>query len=184
MTLTQKTWRVAALASLLLLVTGFRECYKPVTKNQLPTRIRTVAVPAFQNNALRYKIESRFTEAVINEIVRRGRGIRVQGEREGADAVIDGVIKSFTFSGVLLDDRGRSRIFEVTITAAVTVRDQVENRVLYDNQNYVFRGEFEFANDPRSYFNEEDPAVQRLARSFAESIVSVLTNGFGVNQEK
>jgi hypothetical protein len=184
MTLIRKTSRVTALALMLIFVSGFTECYKPVTKNQLPTRIRTVAVPAFQNNALRYKIESRFTEAVINEIVRRGRGIRVQGEREGADAVIDGVIKSFSFSGVLLDDRGRSRIFEVTITAAVTVRDQTENRVLYDNQNYVFRGEFEFANDPRSYFNEEDPAVMRMARSFAESIVSVLVNGFGVNQEK
>lgn len=184
MTLIWKTSRVGALALMLVFVSGFTECYKPVTKNQLPTRIRTVAVPAFQNNALRYKIESRFTEAVINEIVRRGRGIRVQGEREGADAVIDGVIKSFSFSGVLLDDRGRSRIFEVTITAAVTVRDQTENRVLYDNQNYVFRGEFEFANDPRSYFNEEDPAVMRMARSFAESIVSVLVNGFGVNQEK
>jgi hypothetical protein len=180
----RRRWRAAALVLVFAFTSGFRECYKPVTKNQLPTRIRTVAVPAFQNNALRFKIESRFTEAVINEIIRRGRGIRVQGEREGADAVIDGVIKSFTFSGVLLDDRGRSRIFEVTITAAVTVRDQVENRVLYDNQNYVFRGEFEFANDPRSYFNEEDPAVMRMARSFAESIVSVLVNGFGVNQEK
>ena len=180
----RRVWRTVALFSLLIFASGFTECYKPVTKNQLPTRIRTVAVPAFQNNALRYKIESRFTEAVINEIVRRGRGIRVQGEREGADAVIDGVIKSFTFSGVLLDDRGRSRIFEVTITAAVTVRDQVENRVLYDNQNYVFRESFEFANDPRSYFNEEDPAVQRMARSFAESIVSTLVNGFGVNDEK
>jgi hypothetical protein len=184
MTLMPKTLRAVALGCVLVFASGFNECYKPVTKNQLPTRIRTVAIPAFQNNALRYKIESRFTEAVINEVIRRGRGIRVQGEREGADAVIDGVIKSFTFSGVLLDDRGRSRIFEVTIAAAVTVRDQVENRVLYDNQNYVFRGEFEFANDPRSYFNEEDPAVQRLARSFAESIVSVLVNGFGVNQEK
>jgi len=48
---------------------------------------------------------------------------------------------------VLLDDRGRARIFEVTIVAAVTIRDQVENRVIYDNQNYVFRGEFEFTND-------------------------------------
>lgn len=184
MNLMQKTWRAGLLAVVLIFVSGFTECYKPVTKNQLPKHIRTVAVPAFQNNALRYKIESRFTEAVINEIVRRGRGLRVQGEREGADAVIDGVIKSFSFSGVLLDDRGRSRIFEVTVTAAVTVRDQVENRVLYDNQNYVFRESFEFANDPRSYFNEEDPAVQRMARSFAESIVSVLVNGFGVNQEK
>ncbi|HKR01622.1 MAG TPA: LptE family protein [Pyrinomonadaceae bacterium] len=180
----QKIWRAMALATMLFFVTGFAECYKPVTKNQLPTRIRTVAVPAFQNQALRYKIEHRFTEAVINEIVRRGRGLRVQGEREGADAVVDGVIKSFNFSGVLLDERGRARIFEVTITAAVTVRDQVENRVIYDNQNYVFRGEFEFANDPRSFFNEEDPAVQRIARSFAESVVSTLVNGFGVNDEK
>jgi hypothetical protein len=184
MNLRQKPLRLIALSAMLLFVSGFTECYKPVTKNQLPTRIRTVAVPAFQNQALRYKIEHRFTEAVINEVVRRGRGLRVQGEREGADAVIDGVIKSFSFSGVLLDERGRARIFEVTITASVTVRDQVENRVIYDNQNYVFRGEFEFANDPRSFFNEEDPAVQRMARSFAESVVSTLVNGFGVNDEK
>ena len=73
----------------------------------------------------------------------------MQGEREGADAVIDGVIKSFNFSGVLLDERGRARIFEVTIEAAVTVRDQVENRVLYDNQNFVFRGEYEVRGSPQ-----------------------------------
>jgi hypothetical protein len=161
---------------MLLFVSGFAECYKPVTKNQLPSRIKTVAVPAFQNNALRYKIESRFTEAVINELIHRGRGLRVQTEREGADAVIEGVIKSYSYSGVLLDDKGRARIFEVTIVAAVTVRDQTENRVLYDNQNVIFRGEYEFANDPRTFFNEEDPAVMRLARNFAESIVSTLTN--------
>ena len=166
----------------LFLVSGFGECYKPVTKSQLPSYIKTVAVPAFQNNALRYKIEHRFTEAVMNELIRRGHGLKVQSEREGADAVIDGVVRSFGFSGVLLDDKGRARIFEVTITAAVTVRDQHDNRVLYDNQNFVFRGEFEFANDPRSFFNEEDPAVMRMARSFAESIVSTLVNGFGVKE--
>ncbi len=167
---------------MLFLVSGFGECYKPVTKSQLPSYIKTVAVPAFQNNALRYKIEHRFTEAVMNELIRRGHGLKVQSEREGADAVIDGVVRSFGFSGVLLDDKGRARIFEVTITAAVTVRDQHDNRVLYDNQNFIFRGEFEFANDPRSFFNEEDPAVMRMARSFAESIVSTLVNGFGVKE--
>jgi lipopolysaccharide assembly LptE-like protein len=171
-----KILRLSAFVVTLLFVSGFAECYKPVTKNQLPSRIKTVAVPAFQNNALRYKIESRFTEAVINELIHRGRGLRVQGEREGADAVIEGVIKSYSYSGVLLDDKGRARIFEVTIVAAVTVRDQTENRVLYDNQNVIFRGEYEFANDPRTFFNEEDPAVMRLARNFAESIVSTLTN--------
>lgn len=184
MTHVHKIWRIVFLALVLIGVSGFTECYKPVTKSGLPKRIKTVAVPAFQNNALRFKIETRFTDAVIKEIMRRGRGLRVQGEREGADAVIDGVIKSFTFSGVLLDDQGRARVFEVTIAAAVTVRDQIENRVLYDNQDYVFRGAFEFANDPRSFFNEEDPAVERMARSFAESLASTIVNGFGVNEGK
>ena len=66
---------------MLFFVTGFAECYKPVTKNQLPARIKTVAVPAFQmeSQALRYKIESRFTDAVMREIVHRGRGLKVQG---------------------------------------------------------------------------------------------------------
>jgi hypothetical protein len=170
------TLRLSALLVMLVCVSGFTECYKPVTKNQLPSHIRRVAVPAFQNSALRFKIESRVTKAVIDELIHRGRGLRVQGDREGADAVIEGIIKSFSFAGVLLDDKGRARIFEVTIEAAVTVRDQAENRVLYDNQNFVFRGEYEFANDPRNFFSEEDPAVQRMARSFAESIVSTLIN--------
>jgi hypothetical protein len=175
-------FRLSALAVALLFVSGFAECYKPVTKNQLPPRIKTVAVPAFQNNALRYKIEHRFTNAVIQELIHRGRGLRVQGDREGADAVIEGIIKSYQFRGVLLDDQGRARIFEVTIEAAVTVRDQTENRVLYDNQNFVFRGEYEFANDPRNFFDEEDPAVMRMARNFAESIVSTLINAVEIHK--
>ena len=178
MLLSKRLLSATALACVVLFASGFRGCggYKAVTKSGLPTHIKTVAVPAFQNQALRYKIESRFTDAVMKELVHRGRGLRVQGEREGADAVIEGVIKSFNFAGVLLDDKGRARIFEVTIAAAVTVRDQTENRVLYDNQNFVFRGEYEFSSDPRSFFNEEDPAVLRMSRSFAESIVSTLIN--------
>ena len=174
-----RIWRLFFSFVVLLGTLGFTECYKPVTKNQLPKHIKTVAVPAFQNESLRFKVESRFTDAVIRELLKRGRKLRVQGERENAEAVIEGVIKSFAFSGVLLDDKGRARVFEVEIRAAVTVRDQVYNRVLYDNQNYIFRDEFEFANDPRTFFNEEDPAVQRMARKFAESLVSVLVDGFG-----
>src|SRR2546421_12816186 len=73
MSFAKRALRAVALLATLVSVSGFTECYKPVTKNQLPNRIRTIAVPAFQNQALRYKIEHHFTEAVINEIVRRGR---------------------------------------------------------------------------------------------------------------
>src|SRR3954468_20583637 len=119
-----KIFRASALACVVVLASGFRGCYKPVTRSGLPEHIRTVAVPAFQNEALRYKVETRFTEAVMREIIRRGKGLRVQSERKDADAVVDGTIKGFYFGGVLLDSQGRARIFEVTIAAAVTVRDQ------------------------------------------------------------
>ncbi len=181
-----KYFRFSAVIILFILVSGFTECYKPVTNSGLPKNIKTVAVPAFQFEAkgLRYRVESRFTEAVTREIIRRGRGLKVQGTRENADAVVEGTIRDFNFSGVLLDRDGRARVYEVTITSAVTVRDLKSNQILYDNQNFIFRDSFEFSSDPRSFFNEEDPAVERMSRAFAESVVSTIVNGLGVKEEK
>lgn len=169
-----------------LMLSGFTECYKPVTETGLPKRIKTIAVPAFQFEAkgLRYRVESKFTESVTKEIIKRGRGLKVQGSRENADAVVEGTIRDFNFSGVLLDKAGRARVYEVTIVVAVTIRDIAENKILYDNQNFIFRDSFEFSEDPRSFFNEEDPAVERMSRAFAESVVSTIVNGLGVKEEK
>lgn len=178
--------RVGAIFVLFIIASGFTDCYRPVTGSGLPKHIKTVAVPAFQFEArgLRYRVESRFTEAVTREIIRRGNGLRVQGSKDGADAVVEGTIRDFGISGVLLDRAGRARVYEVTIVTAVTVRDLRENKILYDNQNLVFRDSFEFSEDPRSFFNEEDPAVERMARAFSESIVSAVINGMGIRDEK
>ncbi|MFN0139910.1 MAG: LPS assembly lipoprotein LptE [Pyrinomonadaceae bacterium] len=178
--------RFALITALFFVSLGFTECYKPVTRSGLPSHIKTVAVPAFQFEAkgLRYKVESRFTDAVTREIIRRGNGLKVQGSRTGADAVLEGTIRDFNFTGVLLDSEGRARVYEVTIVTAVTIRDLRENKILYDNQNFIFRDSFEFTSDPRSFFNEEDPAVERMARAFAEAAVSAFVNGMGVKEEK
>jgi Lipopolysaccharide-assembly len=178
--------RLLLLLSATALLSGFTDCYKPVTNSGLPKHIKTVAVPAFQFEAkgLRYKVETRFTDAVTREILRRGNGLKVQSSRTGADAVLEGTIRDFSFSGTLLDKEGRARVYEVTIVTAVTIRDVKENTILYDNQNFIFRDSFEFSSDPRSFFNEEDPAVERMARAFAESAVSAFINGMGVKEEK
>ncbi len=153
--------RLTAVILLFLMVSGFRECYKPVTNSGLPKRIKTVAVPAFQFEAkgLRYRVESRFTEAVTREIIRRGKGLRVQGSVKGADAVVEGSIRDFNFTGVLLDREGRARVYEVTIVAAVTVRDLQENKILFDNQNFIFRDSFEEGSFPSS--SSGSPATMR-----------------------
>ncbi len=181
-----KFLRVSFLIGLFFFVVGFKDCYKPVTNSGLPPHIKIIAVPAFQFEArgARYRVESRFTNSVMQEIIKRGRGLKVQGGRENADAVVEGTIRDFSFSGVLLDSQGRARVYEVTITSAVTIRDLKKNAILYDNQNFVFRDSFEFSDDPRSFFNEEDPAVERISRAFAESVVSTITSGIGVRKAK
>lgn len=143
----------------------------------LPKDVRVIAVPAFKNTSLRYRVEQRFTEAVMDEILRRDRRLTVTSTPERADVVLRGDIKGFNVAGVLLDDTGRTRVFQVTITIGVTLRDRRTNRILFDQPNFVFRGEYELPEGPATLFNEEDPAVDRIAQEFARSLITTLLEG-------
>jgi hypothetical protein len=140
--------------------------------------IKTLAIPAFQNQALRFKVEQRFTSAMVDEVLRRARALDVVAEPRDADAVMLGTVKQFFIRPVLLDDLGRARVFEVIISVALTVRDQTKNKILYDNQNFLFRDQYEISTDPQQFFSEEGPAVDRVARDFAKSVLTTLLAGF------
>ncbi len=166
-------------AIIVLLSCSFTECYKPVGRgDNLPKHIKTLAIPAFQNPSLRFKVEQRFTSAMIDEVLRRSRSLNVVSTPEGADAVMLGSIKFYNIRPVVLDDFGRARLFEVTITVGLTVRDQTKNKIIFDNQNYIFRGEYEISGDPTTFFSEEGPAVERIARDFAKSVMTTILEGF------
>ena len=96
---------------------------------------------------------------------------------ESADLVMTGEIKDLRSGGALLDDTGRTRVFQVVVVAGITLRDRVKEKVLFDNQRMVFRGEYELAGDPESFFNEESSAVDRIAQEFATSVVSTILLG-------
>ena len=115
----KRTLSAVFFAALLLSVSGYTECYRPTGRDGLPKHIKTLAIPPFQNPSLRYKVEQRFTSAVIDEAIRRARSLNVVSTVEGADAAMFGSIKSFGFRPVLIDDLGRARLFEVIIVAGV-----------------------------------------------------------------
>ena len=168
-----------AFAMLLIVTTGFTECYRPAGRGDwLPRHIRTIGIPPFQNQTQRFKVEQRFTGALIDEVLRRARSLSVIPTDENADAVLQGTIRNYNLRPVLLDDFGRARLFEVTVTVALTVRDQTRNRVIFDNQNFIFRGEYEISGDPKTFFSEEGPAVDRLARDFSRAVLTTLLEGF------
>ena len=152
--------------------------YKRAGKGKgLPADIKTIAVPVFQNSDLKYRVEQRFTRAVMDEILKRARGLRVTTNPDEADAVLNGDIRNFRAAGALLDDQGRTRMWNVRITVSVTVRDLKSKRVLYNNPRMLFEGEYQLSDDPQSYFNEENPAVDRIAREFAQTIISTIMEG-------
>ncbi len=174
-----KKLRFTILSVLLLLTCSFKECYKQVGKGEaLPQHIKTIAIPPFQNPGLRYKVEQRFTAAMIDEVLRRQRALQVVSKTEGADAVMLGTIKQFFYRGTLLDDFGRARVFEVQVSASIIVKDQTTNKILFSNPNYLFKTEYEVTGDANTFFSEEGPAVQRLARDFAKSVITTIMEGF------
>lgn len=165
---------MAVMISMMLDVCG----YKPAGKGKsLPAGIKTIAVPVFQNSSLKYRVEQRFTQAVIDEILKRARALRVTTVTDGADAVLTGDIRSFRAAGALLDDQGRTRVWDVRIVVNVTLRDMRTRKILYQNPRMSFDGEYELSDDPQSFFNEENPAVERIAREFAQTIVTTIMEG-------
>jgi lipopolysaccharide assembly LptE-like protein len=169
-----KGMMIAIALSLVVDVCG----YKPAGKGKsLPVQIKTIAVPVFQNSSLKYRVEQRFTQAVIDEILKRARALRVVTSQDDADAVLNGDIRNFRASGSMLDARGRTRVWDVRIVISVIVRDLKTHKIIFENPRMSFEGEYELSDDPQSFFNEENPAVDRIAKDFAQTIVSTIMEG-------
>ena len=152
--------------------------YKPAGKGRsLPADIKVLAIPIFQNSSLKYRVEQRFTNAVIEEVIKRARALHVTTATDNADAVLTGDIRNFSARGTILDAQGRTRVWNLRIIVSVVVTDQRTRKILYQNPRLIFEGEYQLSDDPQSFFNEENPAVDRIAREFAQSIVSTILEG-------
>lgn len=133
-----------------------------------------VAVPVFVNRTLQYRIEQRFTQAVVHELLARTRW-RVTPDVSAADAVLQGQIDSIESVPLLFDSAtGRATTMLVTVQAQVRLEDRQTHRIVYENKRFVLREQYEVSTDPGSFFSEEGPALGRMARDFAARLVAAL----------
>lgn len=164
-----------ALGLLLLAGCGYHPAGSPA---HLPTAMHTVAVPLFKNNSQSYHAEVALTQAVIQELSSRTPYKVVTGGKDDADATLDGTITGFQVNPLTYNSQtGQSSSFLITIRASVKLVDR-DNRVLYQNPTYLFRQQYETTQDLASFIQEDSPAVQRLARDFAQSVVSDILESF------
>jgi hypothetical protein len=66
---------------------------------------------------------------------------------------------------------GRASSSLITVTMRVSLTDR-NGRVIYDNPNYLFREQYQVSREISSFFEEESPALERMSRDFARTLVS------------
>ena len=147
------------------------------SSTHLPPGILTIAIPAFTTRAQAFHTEFAFTQAIIRELNTRTRYHILNSETD-ADATLHGTILSQSASPLTYDSSsGQTSSYLITITAKVvlTARD---GRVLYENDALPFREQYQSTQDLTAFIQEDSPAVQRLARDFAASLVSAILESF------
>jgi hypothetical protein len=73
---------------------------------------------------------------------------------------------------------GAATAILVTVTIAVRLEDRATGNVLYRNDNVLFREPYEISTDIPSFFEEEGPALDRMARDFASRVVATILENF------
>jgi outer membrane lipopolysaccharide assembly protein LptE/RlpB len=144
----------------------------------LPKSIHVIAVPALENATTNYRIEQRLTSATVHEFL-AATPYKISSEPSGADAVLRGKVLLLEAVPLLFDTRtGRATTMLVTVRCEVTLRETETQKVLYHTDNFVFRNEYEISTDVKSFFEEQDPALDRLAKDFAQRLVASVTENF------
>jgi hypothetical protein len=178
----------ASLAVFLIASTAFSGCGYHVAgrADALPKSIHVIAVPAIENKTSSYRIEQRLTAATIHEILVHT-NYKAVSMPESGDAVLRGKVLTVeavpllfvsTPATAITPATTRATAMLVTMKCEVTLTEAATQRVLYHIDNFVFRNEYEISSDVKSFFEEQDPALDRMAQDFAKRLVAAVTDNF------
>lgn len=144
----------------------------------LPKSVHTIAVPTLENRTTSYRIEQKLTAATVHEFLAKT-SYRVVPNPADGDAVLTGTVLSLEATPLLFDTTsGRATTMLVTVNCEVTLTETATQKVLYHTDNFLFRNEYEISTDVKSFFEEQDPALDRLARDFASRLVAAVTENY------
>jgi outer membrane lipopolysaccharide assembly protein LptE/RlpB len=146
--------------------------------NSLPKSIRVIAVPALENKTASYRIEQRLTTATVHEFLAKT-SYRVVSNPANGDAVLRGKVLSVEAAPLLFDTAtARATTMLVTVKCEVTLEERETGKILYHSDNFLFRNQYEISTDVKSFFEEQDPALDRLAQDFAARLVAAVTENY------
>ena len=102
----------------------------------------------------------------------------VHDDREDADAVLKGTVLSASSTPLAYDSiTGRAASALVTISVQITLTDR-QGKVIFQNPSYLFHDQYEISRNLNSFFEEESPAVDRMSRDFAHTLVANILEAY------
>ncbi len=145
----------------------------------LPQGIASIDVPIFQTKVENYHTEVAFTKAVVEQLTSRTKDHVTESDHpSAADATLRGTILTETYTPLTYNSQtGQSSSYLITVTASVVLTG-ADGKVLYKNDHFLFRSQYQETADLTSFIQEDSPAVERMAHDFAQSLVSDLLESF------
>ena len=145
---------------------------------RIPASVRVIAVPVFVNQTQTYRIEQMLTRDVVREFIGRTHYQIANDAGQSSDAVLKGTVLSAQASPLTYDAQtGRISSAVVTVSMKVSLADHA-GHILFENQNYTFRQQYQVSREVTSFFEEETPALQRMSQDFAHTLVSDILEAF------
>ena len=154
--------------------------------SHVPANVRTLAVPVFQSKVQGFRTEAAFTQAVVRELNSRTRYQVLTSSGDGtfegagatADATLRGTILTETVAPLTYDaSSGQTSSYLVTVHAVVEMIAH-DGTVLYRNPGFEWREQYQSTQDLSGFVQEDGAAVRRMARDFAQALVSDMLENF------
>jgi hypothetical protein len=147
----------------------------------LPTTIRTVGIPTFENGTAQQRVEQTLTEQVRSAFIGRGK-YRVINEEAGADAVLRARIVGFTLQPSGLNQQQLTSRYLVTITLKVSFVDlKNPDMPLWSNDALTFRDEYDLGTsnvNGGTLVDQSPNVVARIAEDASRTIVTAIFEAF------
>jgi hypothetical protein len=176
----RQTWKAAAalVAGLAALVTQGCGYHVAGRGDLLPRGIRSIAIPAFGNSTIRYRLTEHLPAAITQEFVSRTR-YRLVLEEEAADAVLRGSVLNYSANPTTFDpNTNRASAVQVSVLLEISLRERATGKVLFSRPRMEFRERYEISVDQKAYLDESDSAMDRLAIDVARTVVSAILENF------
>lgn len=179
--MTQAVTRIAVvLAGVLLSGCGYSLAGRG---NFLPDYIKVISIADFVNQSSAANVDVVVTKAVREEFQSRGGRYRIVVEEANADASVVGTILDVKPVPSSFTTQGQASKYRVTVVAKVEFIDRHENKPLWSNPSVQFTEEYDVttsltSNDINAFFGQNANAMERLAKSFARTIVTSILENF------